>query len=163
MNIFSIYLLQAMSKMAVEKKKKPLKTKIMIFGTFDGLHPGHLNLFKQARALARNPFLIVSLARDKNVFKIKGEYPIHKEKRRLFFLKHNKFIDKAILGKANYSFSHILQEKPDIVALGYDQKYYVSDLKKDLKNKNVAIKVVRLKPYKEKIYKNHLLRKKTTS
>ena len=52
-------------------------------------------------------------------------------------------------------------ERPDIIALGYDQKEYVKNLKKDLKNKGISVKVVRLKPYKEKVYKNHLLKKKT--
>ncbi len=149
-----------MSKIAVEKRIKPLKTRIMIFGTFDGLHKGHLNLFKQARALAKKPFLIVSIARDKNVFKIKGEYPIKNERGRLSLLKQNKSIDRAILGGKSYSLVHILKEKPDIIALGYDQKHYVEELKKDLKNKGISIRIVRLKPYKEKIYKNHLLRKK---
>jgi FAD synthetase len=150
-----------MSKTAVEKKINPLKTtRIMIFGTFDGVHEGHLNLFKQARALAKTPFLIASIARDKNVFKIKGEYPTKNEKARLLLLKQNKFIDKAVLGGKNYSLTRILKEKPEIIALGYDQKSYVKELKKDLKNKGIFIKIVRLKPYKEKIYKNHLLKKK---
>ena len=41
----------------------------MVFGTFDGLHKGHLNFFKQAKKLAQKSFLIVSIARDLNVLK----------------------------------------------------------------------------------------------
>jgi cytidyltransferase-like protein len=140
----------------VENKIKSLK--IMVFGTFDGLHLGHINFFKQARALVKNPFLVVSIARDKNVFKIKGKYPEKNEKNRMLLLKKNKLIDKVVLGGKNYSLAHILKEKPDIIALGYDQRAYVGELKKDLKTKGVPIKIVRLKPYKEKIYKNHLLK-----
>lgn len=148
-----------MSKIPVEKKINPLKTRIMIFGTFDGLHKGHLNLFKQARALAERPFLVVSVARDKNVFRIKGEYPAKKEKARLILLKQNKFVDKAVLGGKSYSLTHILKEKPDIIALGYDQKAYVQNLKQDLKSRGIMVKITRLKPFKEKVYKNHLLKK----
>jgi hypothetical protein len=36
----------------------------------------------------------------------------------------------------------------------------VKNLKKDLKNKGILVKIVRMKPYKEKIYKNHLLKKR---
>ena len=39
----------------------------MVFGTFDGLHKGHINFFQQAVKLAKNSYLIVSIARDKNV------------------------------------------------------------------------------------------------
>ena len=49
--------------------KKTVEKRIMVFGTFDGLHKGHLNFFKQAKNFAENSFLIVSVARDKNVFK----------------------------------------------------------------------------------------------
>lgn len=144
--------------------KNDRKTKVMVFGTFDGLHKGHINFFKQAKNLIKNSFLIVSIARDKNVLKIKGEYPDKNEKERLSLVKKSKSADKVVLaGKTEY-LAHILKEKPDIIALGYDQVAYVKDLKKDLKNlsvqvgKNSLIKIVRMKPHKEKIYKNHLLK-----
>jgi len=44
--------------------------------------------------------------------------------------------------------------------LCYDQKVYVKNLKRDLKNKGILVKIVRLKPFKKGIYKNHLLRAK---
>ncbi|MFA6257950.1 MAG: adenylyltransferase/cytidyltransferase family protein [Candidatus Paceibacterota bacterium] len=148
-----------MSKKDVDKEKIKNKKqiKIMVFGTFDGLHEGHINFFKQAKKLMKNSFLIVSIARDKNVKKIKGEYPIKNEKERMILVKKSNFADKVVLaGKTKY-LSHILKEKIDIIALGYDQKAYVQELKKDLKNKGIFIKIIRLKPFKEKIYKNHLL------
>jgi cytidyltransferase-like protein len=39
-----------------------MRKKIMVFGTFDGLHEGHLVFLKQARKLTEKPFLIVSIA-----------------------------------------------------------------------------------------------------
>ena len=54
--------------------------KIMVFGTFDGVHKGHINFFKQARVLSKNPYLIVSIARDKNVKKIKGKISLQDRK-----------------------------------------------------------------------------------
>lgn len=153
-----------MSKKTVEKINSPSRLKIMVFGTFDGLHDGHINFFKQAKNFTKNSFLIVSIARDKNVIKIKGKKPRLSENKRLILVKKNKFVDRAVLaGKVRY-LPHILKEKPDIIALGYDQKAYVQELKKDLKNlsaqagKGILIKIVRMKPYKHKIYKNHLLK-----
>ena len=132
--------------------------KIMVFGTFDGLHPGHLNFFKQARALSSEPFLIVSIARDRNVKRIKGKYPFLSEKKRADLVRGAKIVNKVVLAGTKSHLPHIVKEKPDIIALGYDQTFYIKNLKKDLKNKGVSVKIVRLKPYKEKIYKNHLLK-----
>ena len=131
----------------------------MVFGTFDGLHAGHFNFFKQARKLSARPFLIVSVARDKNVFKIKKNYPILNERKRLALVKKCKLADKVVLAGMKDHLPHIVRENPDIIALGYDQQAYVYNLKKDLKNRGILVKIVRLKSYKEKIYKNRLLRK----
>lgn len=132
----------------------------MVFGTFDGLHKGHLNFFKQAKKLAKRPFLIVSIARDKNVFKIKGKYPSQNELRRMSMVAKSKLVDKVVLSGMSRYLPHIVKEHPAIIALGYDQKNYVSHLKKDLKNKGVLVKIVRLKSYRKRIYKNHLLKLK---
>jgi FAD synthetase len=134
------------------------KTKIMVFGTFDGLHPGHLNFFKQAKNFMKNSFLIVSIARDRNVFKIKGKFPGKNEKERMILVKKCDLVDKAVLAGIKNHLPHIIKENPDIIALGYDQKAYTQNLKKDLKNKGISVKIIRLKPYKEKQYKNHLLK-----
>ncbi len=143
----------------MEKNYTEKYHKIMVFGTFNGLHEGHLNLFKQARRLAKNPLLIVSIARDKNVFRIKGQYPKLNEKQRMDLLKECILADKVVLSGVKNHIPHIVKESPDIIALGYDQKAYVKNLRKDLKEKGLLVKIIRLKPYKEKIYKNSLLRK----
>ena len=133
-------------------------TKVMIFGTFDGLHLGHLNLFKQARGLAKNSFLIVSVARDINVKKIKKIKTDFTERQRMNLIKKTKLADKVVLGGLNDHVAHILKEKPEIIALGYDQRNYVKNLKADLKKKGLLVTIKRLKPYKAHIYKNHLLK-----
>ena len=133
----------------------------MVFGTFDGLHPGHLNFFQQARNLSANPFLIVSVARDRNVFKIKGMRPDYSERQRLNLIKKHRLADRVVLAGLDRHLPHILKEGPNIIALGYDQKKYVQNLRKDLKNSGLMVKVFRLKPYKPHLYKNHLLKKKS--
>lgn len=137
---------------------KKTDIKIMIFGTFDGLHLGHLNFMKQARKLDKNAKLIVSIARDKNVFLIKKVKPRLNEKKRLELVKKSKLVDEAVLAGVKNYISHIKKVRPDFIALGYDQYAYVKTLKKDLKDAGLATKVARMKPYKEKIYKNSLLR-----
>jgi cytidyltransferase-like protein len=151
-----------MSKKDVDNKKKARekRVKIMVFGTFDGLHKGHLNFFKQAKNFTKNSFLIVSIARGKNVLRIKGRYPDNNERERMALVKRCKLVNQVVLSGAKNHLPHILKIHPDIIALGYDQKAYVKNLKKDLKDKGILVKIIRLKPYKEKIYKNSLLKTK---
>ena|SRR5258708_3807074 len=136
--------------------------KIMVFGTFDGLHPGHLNFFKQARNLSKknDSFLVISIARDKNVFRIKGQYPLMDEKKRLYMIKKSRVANRTVLAGLRSHIPHIKKENPDIIALGYDQRAYVKGLKKGLANEGIFVKIKRLRPYKQKIYKNRLLRNK---
>ncbi len=130
----------------------------MTFGTFDGLHPGHVDYFRQARKLSSNPELIVSIARDKNVKKIKGFLPRLSERRRMLLVKKIKEVDRVVLSGARNHIPHIVKQRPDIIALGYDQREYVKNLKQDLKKRGLDVKIVRLKAYKPRIFKNHLLK-----
>lgn len=76
----------------------------------------------------------------------------------MLLVKKSNLADKVVLSGVKNHIPHIVKEHPDIIALGYDQKAYVKNLKKDLKAKNLSVKIIRLKPYQEKIYKNHLLK-----
>ena len=141
----------------MSKKDVDKKTKIMVFGTFDGLHKGHLNFFQQAREIAVNPFLIVSIARDKNVVKIKGETAFFSEEERIALVKKCRLVNKVVLSGVGDHIPHILKENPDIIALGYDQKFYVKNLKKDLKNKGIFVKIKIKKKKSEIVRPNHII------
>src|SRR5258708_1819650 len=96
-------------------------TRIMVFGTFDMVHAGHEDLFRQARALATDPYLIVSIARDSSVKRIKGITSRNSEKERVALVKANPLVDEVVLGQENGYVEHIVAARPDIIALGYDQ------------------------------------------
>jgi len=136
---------------------KTQKVKIMVFGTFDVLHKGHLDFFKQARSLSASPYLIVSVARDVNVKRIKGFGPKNCESSRLKAIQNCPLVDEALLGGERAYLTHILAEKPAIIALGYDQKAYTKDLKSVLAKKGLGVKIARLKPFKPHLYKSSLI------
>lgn len=133
------------------------RTKIMIFGTFDIVHPGHEHFFMQARKLAKNPFLIVSIARDVNVKRIKGKLPKNSELKRKRAVEENPLVDKAVLSGIKKYLPHIQKEQPDIIALGYDQTEYTKTLKKDLLLLGLTPKIVTLRPHRPDKYKTSLL------
>ncbi len=132
-----------------------MKKKIMIFGTFDIIHAGHEHMFAQARTLSGTdtPFLIASVARDKNVKKIKGWFPHHKEGQRFKLLEQNPLVDKVVFGALEDYITHIARLRPDIIALGYDQKAYVKNLGRELAKLGSRPKIIRLKPYRQKDFK----------
>lgn len=124
----------------------------MIFGTFDILHKGHLNKFDQAKKYGD---LIIVVARDDTVKKVKGKKPKYSEKTRLNKVKK---YAKAVLGYKTDKYKIIEKYKPDIIALGYDQNSFTKDLRKELKQRKLKIKIIKLKPYKSHKYKSSLLR-----
>ncbi|MDP2933509.1 MAG: adenylyltransferase/cytidyltransferase family protein, partial [bacterium] len=120
--------------------------KVMVFGTFDVLHPGHLHFLAQARALG--DFLVVSVSRDSNAAKFKKHKPVFTEKERLELIQNLHLVDKVVLGSGKNYLEHILTQKPDIIALGYDQTVYTRELSRDVKSGKIKAKVVRLKSYR---------------
>jgi len=125
----------------------------MIFGTFDIIHPGHLYLFEEAKKLGDT--LTVIVARDQTVLEVKGRAVQNDENTRLKNIENLHIADKVILGNLADKYQVIKEEKPDIIALGYDQRAFVDSLNETLDSKT---KIVRLKPFKEDIYKSSKLR-----
>ena len=125
--------------------------KVMVFGTSDGLHRGHLNFLKQSKKYG--DYLIAVVARDENVKRIKGKSPYYNEKERLKELKKNKIIDKAVIGHTFDKCKIILENQSDVICLGYDQDISKTTLSKQLKRMGTRVKIYRMKPYKLKIYK----------
>ncbi|MDP3645707.1 MAG: adenylyltransferase/cytidyltransferase family protein [bacterium] len=128
--------------------------KIMIFGTFDMVHPGHEDFFRQARELAEDPFLVVSIARDSSVTRIKGTAPRNQEEERLQNVRAHPLVDEVLLGDEEGYMTHIKKIQPTIIALGYDQEgEYVRDLERDLNDAGLLIQIIRLQSHKPEIFK----------
>lgn len=119
---------------------------VLVTGTFDFFHAGHLYLLKNAKKYGDR--LVVVLARDKTVVRIKGRKPLHTEKERKQILESIGIVDKAILGDQKDPYKVIRAVKPDIICLGYDQQHtFALELKEELGRRGMKTKVVQLKPY----------------
>ncbi len=145
---------------SVETKTVPVR--VMVFGTFDIIHPGHLHFFKQAKNLAKISWLIVSIARDKNVLRIKHRLPEHDQKVRLGQIESLPVVDEVVLGGLKNHIPHIIKARPDIIALGYDQSAYVTGLSEELKAAGLKTKIIRLKAHKPHIHKTSIIKQNLT-
>ncbi|MFH1838618.1 MAG: adenylyltransferase/cytidyltransferase family protein [Candidatus Kuenenbacteria bacterium] len=130
--------------------------KVMAFGTFDILHQGHKYFLQQAKKYGN--YLIVIIARDKTVKQVKGKLPDTQEKQRKQAIIKLNLADKVALGNLKNKYVVIKKFKPDIICLGYDQKYFVSQLKNEIKKLKLNIKIIRLKPYKAHKYKTSIIK-----
>ena len=135
-----------------------MKKKVMIFGTFDNLHPGHVSFLKQARKLGDT--LIVSLALESTIQKLKAKTPVHSFEKRKQALMQSGLVDEVVASdKKLGTYQSVQSIQPNIIALGYDQNDLKSSLSTWIKDQNQNIELVTLKPFKAKKYKSSLLNK----
>ena len=129
----------------------------MAFGTFDLFHAGHENYLKQAKALGAE--LIVIIARDETVKKIKGHEATQNENERMKNVKNSGIPDKVVLGYKDDKYKVLKKFRPDVIALGYDQFVFTQRLEKTLIDMKLNASIVRLEPYFAEIYKSSLIKK----
>ena len=103
------------------------KKTVLVFGAFDLLHKGHVHFLNEAKKFG--DVLVVAMASDAVIFKLKGCRPHNGFSERRKNLLRLQIADKVVSGDARLGSWKILRKiKPGIIALGYDQK----ELEKEL-------------------------------
>lgn len=133
----------------------PRYKKVLVFGVFDRLHAGHLFFLGQA---ARQGEVVVVVARDFMVKKLKNKKPLQNEKERITGLKKTGLIKNAILGDKVLGVYEIVKKlRPDVICLGYDQGNLEKDLKRCFSASGHKIKIIKIKPFKPDKFHTSLL------
>ena len=133
-------------------------TRVMVFGTFDIFHKGHEYFLNEA--LKRGDELFVVIARDDTVKKIKPKPVLNDENKRLAKIKKLDFVKDAFLGSKTDRLKRIREIKPDIICLGYDQRFMVDELNDAIKKNKWNIEVIRIESFYADKYKSSILREK---
>lgn len=132
----------------------------MAFGSFDVLHPGHIRYLKGASKYGK---LIVVVARDASIRKLKGKSAFVDEKSRLEIVGSLRFVDRAMLGdrirKWNDIYKVVLRIRPDFLVFGYDQKVDMKYLKEFLSEHGLGCRIIKLGAYRATRYKSSKLKK----
>ncbi len=118
--------------------------RVMATGVFDILHPGHVLFLQEAKKLGDE--LVVVVARDSTVERLKHR-PIMNEEIRRFMVESLKPVDRAVLGHEDDMYKTVEDVKPDIIVLGYDQKFSEEEIEEECKKRGLKVRVVRLKKY----------------
>lgn len=97
-------------------------TKVIVNGTFDILHRGHLELLDYAKSCGG--YLLVAIDTDSRVSELKGtSRPINSQYDRKFHLEMLKPVDQVVLFDSEEELIKIIQDyKPHIMVKGSDYK-----------------------------------------
>lgn len=126
--------------------------KVLAFGTFDTIHPGHIFFLREAKKLGSH--LTIVVARDVTVHTVKKHHPHHREQTRLRNIRKLGIADRVILGSLNNKYEVVSHVAPQVVALGYDQKVFVAGLRKAVP---AGTTIVRIGSYHPHVYKTSKL------
>lgn len=125
-------------------------TRVMVFGTFDRFHAGHLSFLKQAKKLGDE--LLVVVGRDATVATIKGRPPSQSEHERLLQVQFVEGVDRAVLGGVHDRYAVIRRYQPQVICLGYDQIAFTEPLARLFPK----IRIVRAQPFHPERFKTSL-------
>ncbi len=111
------------------------RPKVLVAGTFDIIHPGHIALLRQAWNKGR---VYVVVARDETVKIFKKRPPIVPEEQRAETLSSIRYVHKVVLGSKHDIMEPIRKIKPDIILLGPDQWVSESWLEEQLQRNGLT-------------------------
>ena len=94
--------------------------KIFVNGTFDVVHPGHIELLNYARSLGDH--VLVAIDTDSRVQELKGSSrPVNNEYERRLLLENLRSVDEVQTFGSDQELEHIIQVyNPDIMVKGSD-------------------------------------------
>lgn len=131
--------------------------KVMVFGTFDGIHEGHRAFLRQARTSGQR--LIVAVASDKMVQLLKFRRAKYNEQERKNALKELKLADVVVVGDNTPSAYEVVKKhRPDVIAFGYDQRDFYEDVCKYVNEFDFSVELKIMDAYHPELYHSSLLK-----
>lgn len=122
------------------------RCKALAFGVFDTFHDGHRHFLRKAKMLGDT--LAVAVAQDDVVFKLKGKFPKTPLAERMKILKASGLADEVLAGdELINSWGVINRTRPDVIALGYDQKELASALNRFAEQNGLSFEISTITPF----------------
>jgi cytidyltransferase-like protein len=115
---------------------------VMMGGAFEIIHPGHLHALSEARRLGNT--LVVVVATDVSVEKNKGRPPVTSQALRVGLVSSIRQVDLSLPGNKGSIYDILLRIRPDVVALGYDQRHKGDEIVQEAARRGIRIRTARL-------------------
>ena len=134
--------------------------KVLVFGTFDIVHPGHLYFLREAKK--HGDYLTVVVTPSSVVKKLKGGAPIFNDRERVSAVVMAAIADRVVIGdRMLSSFSVIRKHKPDAICLGYDQKWLLRELKEFIAREELSITLCVMYAFQPHVFKSSKIKQLT--
>ncbi|WP_337861096.1 adenylyltransferase/cytidyltransferase family protein [Ferroplasma sp.] len=132
--------------------------KVMASGVFDILHLGHVHYLNESKSFG--DYLVVVVASDYTAKK-HGKALIFNEVERAALVSELKMVNEVMIGHSNDNIFQTVNEiKPDIITLGYDQKFDDAYIENECKKLGLNTKIKRTKPYNGNFNSSSKIREK---
>ena len=122
---------------------------VLTSGAFDLIHYGHIRLLEEAKRLGGpDARLVVIVARDETIRKLKQHLPVIPEDQRRAVVEALRVVDEALLGYEGLDMATVIDRvQPDIIAVGYDQDGIEAMASKAIEERGLKIEVKRIKRF----------------
>ncbi|AEM37884.1 cytidyltransferase-related domain protein [Pyrolobus fumarii 1A] len=117
------------------------RPRVLVAGTFDILHPGHVYLLREAWKRGR---VYVVVARDSTAARFRGRPPVVPESQRVSVISALRYVHQAILGDEDDMLKPVEVVKPHLILLGPDQWPDERRLEEELHKRGIGARVERL-------------------
>ncbi len=145
----------------LQKDKETIQstqTSVMTFWSFDVVHEWHKYYLSQAKKYWDS--LITIVASDETIQHIKWRPPQNTQAQRIQDIQALWLVDTVITGSKTSPFQWLEKYAPEIIALGYDQRWkLVESLPNELQRLWLNTKIVRIPPLEPEKYKSSILKK----
>lgn len=107
--------------------KCTMKT-VLFGGVFDIIHPGHVHALEMAKSLGDR--LVVVVASDQMAAQ---KTPLHDAETRQKMAQAIRYVDRCVIGYPGDIYRTVSDIKPDVIAIGYNQRHDVDVIKQRCK------------------------------